>query len=77
MVTPSDATNSVETMEDAVDKLLHSKFLIVDDLIVIGSHNWSAGSYFHFDDWSVVVKSPGFTQEISTRFDSLWDAAAL
>jgi phosphatidylserine/phosphatidylglycerophosphate/cardiolipin synthase-like enzyme len=64
-------------MEDAADKLLHSQFLIVDDPIVIGSLNWSAGSYFQFDDWSVVVKSPGLTQEMSTRIDSLWNAAAL
>ena len=61
MITPSDATDNVETMEDAADKLLHSRFLIVDDMIVIGRHSWSAGSYFQFDDWSVVVKSPGLT----------------
>jgi phosphatidylserine/phosphatidylglycerophosphate/cardiolipin synthase-like enzyme len=77
MVTPSDATDIVETLEGTADKLLHSKFLIVDDLIVIGSHNWSAGFYFQFNDWSVVVISPGLTQEMSTRFNSLWDAAAM
>lgn len=65
----------VECRWDTEDKLLHSKFLIIDDLVVIGSHNWSAGSYFRFDDWSVAINSPGLTQEISTRFDSLWDAA--
>ncbi len=77
MITPSDATDNVETMEDAADKLLHSQFLIVDDPIVIGSLNWSEGFYFQLVDWSVVVKSPGLTQEMSTRFDSHRDAAAL
>ena len=77
MIMLSDATDSIETLVGTADKLLHSKFLSFDDLMVIGSHNWSACSFFQFNDWSVVVKSPGLTQEMSTRFDSLWDAAAL
>lgn len=58
---------------DRADRLLHSKFLVVDrELAVLGSHNWSAGSYFQFDDASVVVKSPALSRKLRQRFDRLW-----
>ena len=63
----------VKVMFDSGDRLLHSKFLIVDnDQIILGSHNWSAGSYFKYDDVSLVIKSVGLAQELRQRFDALW-----
>lgn len=65
--------NGVECKFDKEDILLHSKYIIVDDkYIVIGSHNWSAGSYFQFDDLSFVICSPEISVQLSERFDKLW-----
>ncbi len=52
--------------------LLHSKFVVIDDLVVVGSHNWTAGSYFGFDDLSVVIRSAAVRRAQSQRFAALW-----
>jgi len=63
---------------DSEDTLLHSKFVIIDNkLLILGSHNWTAGSYFHFDDLSIIVKSKALAKELATRFDQLWSNADL
>jgi DNA uptake protein ComE-like DNA-binding protein len=63
----------VDCQFDTADRLLHSKFVVIDDsTCVIGSHNWSAGSYFQFDDLSLVVGSAELGARLSTRFDLLW-----
>ena len=65
--------NGIECRFDKEEILLHSKYLIVDDnLCVLGSHNWSAGSYFQFDDLSLVVKSSELSQQLTNRFENLW-----
>lgn len=63
----------VSVRVDAPGNLLHSKFLVIDaDRTIIGSHNWSAGSYFGFDDLSVDVESSAFARSARRRFDDLW-----
>jgi phosphatidylserine/phosphatidylglycerophosphate/cardiolipin synthase-like enzyme len=63
----------VDCRFDTEAALLHSKFLVIDDdTCVIGSHNWSAGSYFRFDDLSIVVGSQALGAELAARFDELW-----
>lgn len=63
----------VQVKFDNPDRLLHSKYLILDDaLVVLGSHNWSAGSYFKYDDVSLVMKSDELARELRQRFDVLW-----
>ena len=53
--------------------LLHSKFIVIDSQIcVIGSHNWSAGSFFNFDDVSIVLSSVTIGAELVNRFNQLW-----
>ena len=57
-------------------KLLHSKFLVIDsDRTIMGSHNWSAGSYFGFDDLSVDIESATFARSARRRFAALWRGA--
>ncbi|WP_411721377.1 phospholipase D-like domain-containing protein [Mycetocola sp.] len=66
----------VPVRSDAEDALMHSKFLVIDrKLVVIGSHNWSAGSYEQFDDVSLAISSPDLARDLQLRFDTLWDAA--
>jgi DNA uptake protein ComE-like DNA-binding protein len=58
---------------DSSFRLLHSKFLVVDrSLVILGSHNWSAGSYFHFDDLTLAISSAELATQLSTRFEGLW-----
>ena len=64
----------VPCRSDRGNKLLHSKYLVIDrSLVVLGSHNWSAGSYFDFDDLSLAVSSPELATELGHRFDGLWE----
>ncbi len=63
----------VDVRRDQAERLLHSKFLVLDSLTtVVGSHNWSAGSYFHYDDLSIVLNAPTLAQELEQRFEQLW-----
>ncbi len=63
----------VDARFDSEDKLLHSKFLVLDsETSILGSHNWSAGSYFQYDDVTMVINSESFAQELRQRFEQLW-----
>jgi len=58
---------------DDSDKLLHSKVIVVDDrTVVLGSHNWTAGSYFGFDDLSFLISSEKVCRQQRRRFNELW-----
>lgn len=62
---------------DTSERLLHSKSVLVDGrFCVVGSHNWSAGSYFQFDDLSLLVDSAPLHAEMQARFDQLWATAS-
>jgi DNA uptake protein ComE-like DNA-binding protein len=64
----------VAVRQDQPDTLLHSKYLLIDsDLVLMGSHNWSAGSYFQFDDLTLMVRSAEMTAAQRQRFDYFWN----
>ncbi|MGG5260330.1 phospholipase D-like domain-containing protein [Phycicoccus avicenniae] len=66
----------VRVRQDPAHRLLHSKFVIVDlDRVVLGSHNWSSGSFAGFDDVSVILQSAEITSQLVSRFDDGWEAA--
>jgi hypothetical protein len=66
-------TAGVPVRTDASDHLLHSKFLVVDeDTALVGSHNWSAGSYYQFDDLTLLLRGATLNAELRERFDQLW-----
>jgi DNA uptake protein ComE-like DNA-binding protein len=65
--------NGVACRYDREEVLMHSKFIVIDgSRSVLGSHNWSAGSYFEFDDLSFVVDSEELAAALGARFESLW-----
>jgi hypothetical protein len=65
--------NGVVVLSDKPNMLLHSKMVLVDlDIAVIGSHNWTIGSYFEYDDVSVTLKSKSLVEELRARFSKLW-----
>ncbi|MFO7683749.1 MAG: phospholipase D-like domain-containing protein [Chloroflexota bacterium] len=62
---------------DSTERLLHSKYLVADgSLVIMGSHNWSAGSYFAYDDLSLVIQSVELAQTLTARFAALWQEAS-
>jgi len=71
------AAAGIPVQFDSTERLLHSKYLVADDsLVVLGSHNWAAGSYFVYDDLSLVIQSVELAQTLTTRFASLWQEAS-
>jgi len=64
----------IECRSDETGRLLHSKFLVLDEeRVILGSHNWSAGSYFQFDDASVLIVSKEFAATVAQRFATMWE----
>jgi len=71
------ADHGVETKGDATESLMHSKFVVIDqELVVIGSHNWTAGSFFNYSDLSVVISGREAGRIWQDRFERLWSRAA-
>lgn len=63
----------VSVRTDLEESLLHSKFIAIDEQVsVIGSHNWTAGSYFRYHDTSLALTGSAFTKTLHARFDRLW-----
>jgi cardiolipin synthase len=63
---------------DTVERVTHTKLLVVDDRhVVIGSHNWTAGSFFAYDDTSIYVRSVDLAQHYLQQFDQLWEMYAI
>lgn len=68
------AEQGVDVRADQTDVLLHSKFVILDNnIVVIGSHNWTAGSYFEYKDLSFVFEGTELVARLKSRFQLLWD----
>jgi len=63
----------VQVRWDQPRVLLHAKFVVIDRAAaVIGSHNWTAGSFFTYRDLSVVVRGETATALWKSRFEELW-----
>ncbi|WP_107668873.1 DUF655 domain-containing protein [Cyanothece sp. BG0011] len=57
---------------------LHHKFAIVDDNIVItGSHNWSASANYQNDETLLVIENPVITAHYQQEFDRLYNNSSL
>jgi phosphatidylserine/phosphatidylglycerophosphate/cardiolipin synthase-like enzyme len=69
---------SVGTPKIAQGDKLHHKFGIVDDNIVItGSHNWSASANSQNDETLLVIQNPTITKHFQREFDRLYNDAYL
>lgn len=57
---------------------LHHKFGIVDDEVVVtGSHNWSASANHQNDETVLVIEHPGVVAHFRREFDRLYETALL
>lgn len=66
--------NNVSVVFDHEDRMTHSKFVIVDGKhVVLGSHNWTGGSYWAYDDTSVYIESKELALKYQDIFIGFWD----
>jgi phosphatidylserine/phosphatidylglycerophosphate/cardiolipin synthase-like enzyme len=65
--------SGVPVVWDAEDRYTHSKLVVVDGAhVVVGSHNWTAGSFWAYDDLSAYVESKALAATYDARFETLW-----
>ncbi len=70
------ATLGIDTRATPLDRTYHAKVLLVDGRhMLAGSHNWTASSFYLYDDTSLYVDSPAASAAAGARFDRYWDAA--
>ncbi len=55
---------------------LHSKYLVIDDVALVGSHNWSHQSLCVDDELSLAVRSKDLSLQLRSVFEREWDRAA-
>lgn len=64
--------NKIEVHFDNVETATHSKIVVIDNnTVVIGSHNWTLGSFFSYDDTSIRINSTEIGKYYSEYIDSL------
>jgi hypothetical protein len=67
-------SNGIDAKFDHLDTLNHIKLLIIDGkFVVIGSHNWTAGSFYVYDDTSIFLQSPPLAASMTRAFDAAFD----
>ncbi|KOX34388.1 hypothetical protein ADK67_03700 [Saccharothrix sp. NRRL B-16348] len=53
----------------------HAKFVVADDVFVLGSHNWSAGAFTDQIQDSIAVHSASIAGVLAARFERQWATA--
>ena len=67
--------NSIETKIPVSKNLMHSKFLIIDDkILVMGSHNFSQMAFTTNLETSVIIEDALEINDFILLFQNLWDA---
>lgn len=66
-------SKGVPVRVDREDNLLHSKVVAIDGArVVVGSHNWTVGSFRRYHDTSVVLEGGTLPSVWHKRFEGLW-----
>ncbi len=67
-------SNNIDYVFDEPDIVTHSKYIVMDSRhVVVGSHNWTAGSFYQYDDTSIYIDSEELAKEYEEDFDMLWE----
>ncbi|MCP5068400.1 MAG: hypothetical protein GY946_17710 [bacterium] len=51
----------------------HTKLVVVDDTVIVGSHNWSAGAFGNQSQESIAVHSPNLAVLCARVFEDQWN----
>lgn len=66
----------VKIFNSSEDYSLHSKYIILDKKkIILGSHNWSDGSFNRYIEDSIAVISSDLTYELTKEFLEVWETS--
>jgi hypothetical protein len=65
--------NDIPVVFSSANRVVHSKIVLIDRRhVLLGSHNWTLGSMFHYDEKSVYIESPRLGALLEERFQQLW-----
>lgn len=65
--------SGIDVVYDSEEKVTHTKIILIDDRhTIIGSHNWTAGSFYAYDDKSVYIDSKDLAKKTYAYFNKLW-----
>lgn len=65
--------NKIPVTFDSEQRATHTKLLLIDDShVVLGSHNWTGGSFFVYKDSSMYINSKKISDVYYSHFDNLW-----
>jgi phosphatidylserine/phosphatidylglycerophosphate/cardiolipin synthase-like enzyme len=51
----------------------HTKLVVADDTVIVGSHNWSAGAFDGQCQESIAIRSPSLAAVCARTFEKLWN----
>lgn len=64
----------VPVLFDQPEIVTHSKVVVVDSRhVILGSHNWTAGSLYQYDDTSVYIDSKEIAENYINDFKNRWE----
>ncbi|EHP85760.1 phospholipase D-like domain-containing protein [Methanotorris formicicus] len=52
---------------------VHNKLVIVDDIVVVGSHNWTDSGLFENKESSIAIRDKKVLKEEKEYFEALWE----
>jgi len=65
--------NKVKAKKPESKRLLHSKLMIIDDeIVIIGSHNYTQNAFARNQEISVIIKAKNQLDRFVHYFDSIW-----
>ena len=66
--------NDIDVCYDTEEQVTHTKLILVDNRhVVIGSHNWTAGSFYAYDDTSIYIDSEDLAKDYIQNFKERWN----
>ena len=66
-------TNGIDVKIPISSNLIHTKFIIIDDkILIMGSHNFSQSAFTTNFETSVIIDEPLQIQEFVSFFSSIW-----
>ena len=69
-------SSGVKVRVAALHIALHRKVVIIDDQVLVGSHNWTPSAAYRSEEASIYVRSVQVAQDETRWFHMLWDAEA-
>ncbi|MCP5245598.1 MAG: phospholipase D family protein [Burkholderiales bacterium] len=63
----------VRQLCDPCGQQQHAKAILLDDVVIVGSHNWTPAAFRLNEETSLAISSPSAARIFADRFDHLWE----